>query len=220
MVYQCVDCQKEILSLLLICIQWGFDLDRRDPAFHHAGTKVLIIHKGAFDASKIDLCFQSSCFFKISGQYLRRAIRAGAVKRVCQRLSACQCVADALKGAGTDEARRLSEKKGSAFALVYASVQLGAGYETSLSAFGKIEACLIYKSLRDQLLLLRFECLAAVFDIKRAAKDHLAVLEKDPGATCGRGVVKNAGIVGVLVTRRKPLLDRYVFVELFVFKQR
>ena len=129
-----------------------------------------MVHKGALETAKRDLTHKPPCFAAISVQ--NGAMVRAAVHGIGQSLTAVQRIADTLKGAGTDQPRRLADQEATcltkADTLSDPRTQNGAGF----GAYRCSKHLCRDQTVLDQLALLCFKGLSCAVSVKGSAEDE------------------------------------------------
>ncbi len=176
-----------------------------------------MVHKGALQITKGDPPRQPSCAASVSVQDPIGGTFMG--KGVGERFTAAQRVADALKGAGTDQSRGFADQKASVPTVKDTASGTRTQDGTGLSPNGGCDQLSRDESVGDQLLLLRLKGASRVVRLKGTAEDEGAVLKKDPGAAARGGAVKQAGVIRIGLPRGKPLLDGGIALNTVIGKK-
>ena len=184
------------------------DFNALDAAFHHQFPQEGMVQEGAFQYLQKQLDAQVQGLFPIALVW----VAAGMVQHTAQILCAIDGTADPLQRTGADEACCLADEENAFFAFAELPQGGGTQHQTSLCFQGlpKAETDLL------QLFLLPCKAFSGVIQRKSAAENELMILGDRPGAAIGGFGVEDAGIEGIRVGLREPLLDGEIIADLMV----
>ncbi len=165
-------------------------LDAPNSAFHDCGAENGRAKNPPFDGLCPKRSSQGRALFPVCTQNGGQALPTLG-EGLRQQFSADHCAADPLKGACTDQPRRLSDEKSAISARLKITIASWTGHQTRLCSLGTVKRNSEKISESLFLFLKRFP---TTLRLKRTAKNQITVLSDRPRAAIARFGIKNAGI--------------------------